>query len=456
MESVISSPALVTVKQAPTGERLSEPKARISSIDIVRGIVMLLMAIDHVRVYSGVPAGGPTPGVFFTRWVTHFVAPAFCFLAGTAAWLHGKKLGSKGALARFLLTRGTWLIFLELTVLRIAWTFNFDFQHYMLAGVIWMLGWCMILLAGLLWLPVPVIALVGGVIIATHNILDFYTPQIVPALQASKMAWLARFLYYGGEVEIGHTGIPIVVLYSIIPWVGIIAVGYAYGALMGLPAARRRRLNFALGGVCIALFLILRSLDVYGDPRPRNPKPRPQQTQQAKAATPQPASGNATSGSTSSGSTPSAQAAPVPARPAPGRPPAYIRFLNTTKYPASLLFLLMTLGPMFIGLGVSEAWRGKAASILEVFGRVPMWYYLLHIPLIHTLALLVSLVRSPGATWWMFTNHPMYPPPPPAGYVWSLPLLYAVWLVAVALLYFPCRWFAELKSRKKSKWLSYL
>jgi uncharacterized membrane protein len=432
----------VTAKQGiPVREPLMAAKPRITSIDVVRGVAMLLMAIDHVRVYAGVPAGGPTAGIFFTRWITHFVAPAFCFLAGTAAWLHGRKLQSKGALARFLLSRGVWLIFLELTVLRIAWTFNFDFQHYMLAGVIWMLGWCMILLAGLLWLPTSVIAIMGGVIVAAHNILDFYTPKIIPALQASKMGWLGQVLYFGGEVELGHRGIPLVVLYSIVPWVGVMALGFAYGKLVELPAVQRRKWNLTIGSACIGLFILLRALDVYGDPRPWNPKPQPQRT----AAT------QSTSGA-QSGST---QAVPSQ-RPAPVRPPAYIRFLNTTKYPASLLFLLMTLGPMFIGLALSESWQAGAAKTLEVFGRVPMWYYLLHIPLIHMLALLISLVRSPGATWWMFTNHPMYPPPPPPGYMWSLPLLYAVWIVAIVLLYFPCRWFAELKSRNKSRWTSYL
>jgi len=189
---------------------------------------------------------------------------------------------------------------------------------------------------------------------------------------------------------------------------------------------------------CIALFLLLRTLDVYGDPRPRNSRPAPQQA--ASASAPSQAS--------------QSQAAPAPAR----RPqaPGYIRFLNTTKYPASLLFLLMTLGPMFLGLAASETWRGKLAGILEVFGRVPMWYYLLHIPLIHVLAILISLARSPGATGWLFTNHPLAPPSPPPGYVWSLPLLYAVWLAAVVILYFPCRWFSGVKSRTKSKWLSYL
>ena len=430
MNLAASSPAAV----ASLTSGASAPKARIGTVDVVRGVVMLLMAIDHVRVYSGVPAGGPTPGIFFTRWITHFVAPAFCFLAGTAAWLHGRKLGSNGALARFLLSRGAWLILLELTVLRLVWTFNLDFQHYMLAGVIWMLGWCMILLAGLIWLPVPVIAGLGVTIIFAHNIVDLYTAQIIPVLQTSSVAWITQFLYFGGTVTLGKTGIPISVLYSIVPWIGVMAAGYAYGKLMELPADKRRRINLALGCGCIALFLILRSIDAYGDPRHWNSKPQPQHaaTQSAQQ---------------------SAQTAPARPRPVV---PAYIRFLNTTKYPASLLFLLMTLGPMFTGLAFSENLRGRIGSMLQVFGRVPMWYYLLHIPLIHVLAIAVTLARAPGGIGWLCANHPMDPPPPPPGYVWSLWLLYAVWLLAALILYFPCRWFADLKSRKKSKWLSYL
>ena len=151
---------------------------RVSSIDIVRGLAMILMAIDHVRVYSGQPAGGPTPGIFFTRWITHFVAPAFVFLAGTGAYLHGRKLGDRAALARFLATRGIWLVLLELTVLRVAWTFNLDFAHYMLAGVIWMLGWCMVLMAGAIFLPMRAIAGVGLAIVALHNVTDLFSGPI--------------------------------------------------------------------------------------------------------------------------------------------------------------------------------------------------------------------------------------------------------------------------------------
>jgi uncharacterized membrane protein len=158
------------IEQAPM-TRASEPVGkRIASIDVVRGAVMVLMAIDHVRVYSGVPAGGPSPGIFFTRWVTHFCAPAFVFLAGTSAYLHGRKLGDTMRLARYLVTRGALLIVLELTVIRASWTFGFDYSEFILAGVIWMLGWCMILLAGLVWLPAWVVGAIGVLVIALQDL----------------------------------------------------------------------------------------------------------------------------------------------------------------------------------------------------------------------------------------------------------------------------------------------
>src|SRR5687768_8182924 len=210
---------------------------RIGSIDIIRGAVMVLMAIDHVRVFAGVPAGGPTPGVFFTRWVTHFCAPAFIFLAGTAAFLHGRKLGDRGALARFLLTRGAWLVLLELTVLRFSWTFNFDYAHYVLAGVIWVIGWCMILMAGLIYLPVVATGAIGVAIIVAHNITDAFAQQL-QALGQSGGAWLWQILYFAGNVSLGggEDGPQLAVLYSIVPWIGVMAAGYAFGTVMIMSA----------------------------------------------------------------------------------------------------------------------------------------------------------------------------------------------------------------------------
>jgi len=378
---------------------LAPGRPRIIALDVVRGAVMVLMAIDHVRVYSGLPAGGPTPGIFFTRWITHFCAPAFVFLAGTAAFLYGQKVGSKAALTRFLVTRGAWLVLLELTVLRVAWTFNFDFAHYMLAGVIWMLGWCMILLAVLIHLPLPVLTAVGAAIVALHNVTDLI-PGLRERAGESGASWLLTFAYFGGAVG------PIAVLYSIIPWVGVMALGYGFGSLFQLAPARRRKICLGIGLGAIALFLVLRATNLYGDPRPWKG--------------------------------------------------SVLGFLGTTKYPASLLFLLMTLGPTIALIPWLERAKGWWAEELAVFGKVPFFYYLLHIPLIHVLAIVVAKIRTPEAMPWLFDNHPMWPSEAPPGYQWSLPLLYLVFVVAIVILYFPCRWFAGLKARQRNPWLKYL
>jgi uncharacterized membrane protein len=382
---------------------------RIHSIDVARGVAMVLMAIDHVRVYAGVPPGGPNPGVFFTRWITNFVAPAFAFLAGTSAYLLGQRMGDRRALSRYLVTRGLILVVLELTVIRVAWTFNFDFGHYLLAGVIWMLGWCMVLLAALIWLPIWAIGAFGVAVIALHNVMDFISPP-VEQLAQSPFAWLWQILYFGGPIQLGQNGPTLMVLYSIVPWIGVMAAGYAFGALLTLEPARRDRICVMLGAAAIVLFLLLRATDVYGDPRHWH------------------------------------VTAPTPM-------PAAFRFINTTKYPASLQFLLMTLGPMILLLPLLDRTR---SSFVTVFGKVPMFYYLLHIPAIHLAAVIVSLARGSRADPWLFTNHPMMNPPSPDGYMWSLPLLYAVFIVVVGLLYFPCRWYARRKAANPAPWMRYI
>jgi uncharacterized membrane protein len=392
--------------------------SRIPSIDLIRGAVMIVMAIDHVRVYSGLPAGGPAPGIFFTRWVTHFCAPAFVFLAGASAFLYGRK---HAGVSRYLLIRGAWLVFLELTFLRVAWTFNFDFAHHEMAGVIWVIGWCMILLAGLVKLPLAVIGTLGLVVIAGHNLMDPYLPKLIPALGDNSLAGLWKILYLGffaGPIRFGADGPNLIVLYSIIPWIGVMAIGYAFGKVLALEPARRNRICLAVGLGATTLFLVLRGFNLYGDPRPWN----------AVAQGP--------NGSTSM--------------------PALLAFLNTNKYPASLAFLLMTLGPTIALMPLLDQARGRLARWIIVFGRVPFFFYMLHIPLIHALALVVSIVRLGKVSPWLFTNHPMGNPPPPEGYTWTLPLLYLVWAVAIVILYFPCRWFASLKGKRKDWWLSYL
>jgi uncharacterized membrane protein len=381
--------------------------ARVTSLDIVRGVAMILMAIDHVRVYSGVPAGGPTFGVFFTRWITNFVAPAFVFLAGTSAFLYARKSSDRWSLSKFLAIRGLWLIFLELSFLRVAWTFNFDFQHYLLAGVIWMIGWSMIALSGAIYLPRPAIATIGIALIALHNVTNLFRPQLAHAFGPDRPNWLLRILYFGGAVEIGKSGPPLLILYVLVPWVGLMFVGYAFGPILQKPAEARRRISLQLGSALTALYVALRLLGIYGDPRPWDRH-------------------------------------------------SLFSFLNTAKYPASLEYLCMTIGPMFLLWAIVEGWTGRLAKIIETFGRVPMFYYLLHIPLIHLAACIVSLIREGHVDAWLFTNHPLDPGPLPAGYMWSLSLLYLVYAVCLVLLYFPCRWYARLKATKRSGLLSFI
>jgi len=381
--------------------------SRITSLDFVRGVAMVLMAIDHVRVYSGVPAGGPTFGVFFTRWITNFVAPAFVFLAGTSAYLYSRKLSDRWSLSKFLLSRGLWLIFLELTFLRVAWTFNFDFQHYLLAGVIWMIGWSMIALAAAVYLPRPAIATIGIALMAFHNLTNLFRPQLAHAFGPDGPNWLLRIIYFGGAVEIGKSGPPLLILYVMVPWIGLMFAGYAFGPITQQSADARRRISLRFGLALTALFIALRLAGIYGDPRPWDRH-------------------------------------------------TLFSFLNTAKYPASLEYLCMTIGPMFLLWALAEGWTGRLAKVIETFGRVPMFYYLLHIPLIHLAACVVSLMREGHVDPWLFTNHPLDPGPLPAGYMWSLPLLYLVYAVCLVLLYFPCRWYANLKATKRSRLLSYI
>ena len=390
---------------------------RIASVDIIRGVVMVLMAIDHVRVYGAVPAGGASAAIFFTRWITHFCAPAFIFLAGTSAFLYGRKHND---LSRFLLTRGVWLVILELTVIRLSWTFNFDFRQYMLAGVIWVIGWCMILMAGLVKLPVRVIAAIGLVIIFGHNLLDGWLFSAAEGLGNDARSNLLKLLYIGPigpAVQVTPNGPNLVVLYSVIPWIGVMATGYAFGTIVTQPPAKRDRLCLTIGLGAIALFLVLRGLNIYGDP--------------------------------------SGWSAPTPGGDGP-QLPAVLSFLNTSKYPASLLFLLMTLGPTIALIPLLENARGPVARWMTVFGKVPFFYYVLHIPLIHLIALVVSKIRLGTVVPWLFANHPMGSGPAPDGYRWSLGQLYLVWLIVVVMLYFACRWYADLKERKKAPWMAYL
>lgn len=387
----------------------SSPAApRIFSLDVLRGAAIVFMALDHVRVFSGVEPGGPTPGVFFTRWVTHFCAPAFFFLAGTSAFLRGQR---RGGLTRYLCVRGALLIVLELSVLRLAWSFNDDFGA-LLAGVLWALGWCMILLALLARLPAPVVGLFGVLVVGGHNLFDAGLRELLPRLGDGPGSALWKIGYVGffaGPIALGGSA-HLTVLYSLVPWIGVMALGYAFGRVVTSAPVRRDRLCLALGAGAIALFLVLRGWNLYGDPRPWGRGPMP----------------------------------------------ALLAFLNTTKYPASLSFLLMTLGPLVALIPLLERLRAWPVRFCALFGREPLFAYLLHIPLIHALALVVSWAREGSVNPWQFASHPMEAPPAPEGSVWSLALLHGVWLVVVVLLAFACRAFAELRVRRPSRWMRYL
>ena len=374
---------------------MSSAKERIISIDVLRGLVIVLMAIDHVRVYSGVPANGRTLGIFFTRWITHFCAPAFVFFAGTSAFLLGRKLNNKAQLARYLVTRGLLLIVLELTVIRFSWTFNLDYRHWILFGVIWMLGWCMILLAAIIWLPTWVVGALGILMIAFQQIFAL-VPRFVP------IGWTWELIYPAGL----ETPQSFRILYVLMPWIGVMAIGYAFGSIMTRNSDERRRLCLRIGLVATAVFLLAGIVTAWIGGRSAN------------------------------------------------APPFVIRILNQQKYPPSQLFLLMTLGPTIALLPLAERARGWVGSVLATFGRVPFFYYLLHIPFIHLVSLLVWYLREGTVHSEYFATAPSVSVPPE--HRWGLPLLYLVFFIVVSLLYFVCRWFAGFKARSEAKWIRYL
>jgi uncharacterized membrane protein len=375
---------------------------RVQSIDILRGAVMVLMAIDHVRVYSGLPAGGPDPGIFFTRWVTHFCAPAFVFFAGTAAFLHGRKLNDTKKLAHFLLTRGFMLVVLELTLIRFGWTFNLHYSEFMLAGVIWMLGWCMVLMALLVRLRPGLVGVVGLAIIFLQQLFSLI-PRILPESLKSPVGGLLEFIYSSGIEPL--PGISI--LYVLVPWIGVMAAGYGFGTILLLEPKRRRKLCLQIGLSATFLFLVVGSILILSTPAPA------------------------------------------------GAPPFIFRLLSQQKYPASQLFLMMTLGPAIAFIPLAEKTRSWIGEALALFGRVPFFYYLLHIPLIHISALAVNFFRAGSIhqEWYSYAPFTSIP----EEFRWSLPLLYLVFVIDVLLLYAACSWYVKYKfSHPDNKWVKYI
>jgi len=387
---------------SPTSNR-----ARLESIDVVRGVVMILMALDHTRDYFGIPGQNPTDlasataGLFLTRWITFFCAPVFFLLTGTGAYLSLRRR-SPGELSRFLLTRGLWLIFLEVVLARcFVYQFNVDYRVTMLL-VLWALGWAMITLSALVRLPASVATALGALLIVGHNLLD-------PVRSASPI-WAV--LHAPGFVLSSPAHV-VFAAYPLIPWIGVTAVGYGLGQVYRWGTERRRAFLLRLGMALCLAFAVIRGVNIYGDPA--------RWTRQKNAVL------------------------------------TALSFLNTVKYPPSLLFLLMTLGPAMILLGVLERGTPRLLRPVLVIGKVPLFYYLLHFFLIHLLAVAVCFVRY-GSAHWMFESPDLahYPVSAPPGWGYSLPVVYLAWTFVVLAMYPLCRWFAALKQRRSDAWLSYL
>jgi uncharacterized membrane protein len=379
---------------------------RIESVDVVRGAIMIVMALDHTRDFFGVPGVSPTDvahagaALFFTRWITNICAPVFFLLTGTGAFLSLRKK-TIGDLSRFLFTRGLWLILLELTIVRsLGFQFNVDYRVTMLL-VLWALGWSMIVLSLLVRLPAQAVGALGVAMIAGHNLLDGIRPTSA----------IVAILHGPGFVISGpHT---VFASYPLIPWVGVTAAGFGLGRIYDWAPARRRAFLLQGGSLLSAAFVVLRLVDRYGDP-----------------------------------SRWSVQASPAA---------TVLSFLNTTKYPPSLLFLLMTLGPALLALGAVDGRTPRWLRPALVMGKVPMFYFVLHLPLIHLLAIVASYSRYHDAHW-MFESPDLahYPFTPPPGWGYPLPVVYTIWAAVVLAMYPLCRWFADVKRRRHDAWLSYL
>jgi len=401
---------------------------RLNSIDLLRGIVMVVMMLDHTRdfIHNAVFQFDPVnptvtnPALFFTRWITHFCAPTFVFLAGTSIYLQSARGKSKGSLSRFLLTRGLWLIFLEFSVVRLGAFFNFDLRFLLMMQVIWVLGASMILMALLIHLPMWAISVFGFTLIFLHNKLDgiqvpFWQGPGSPVPGYGEKLWMILHQPFGAFPVAGFPSPIIFVVYPLIPWVGVMAIGYVFGAVYQKNSAQRKRLLMIIGLIATGLFVLIRLTNIYGDPNGWSTQPR-------------------------------------------GLIYTVLSFLNTTKYPPSLLFLLMTLGPALLVLAWFESYNSTAPrgwrKFFITFGRVPLFFYLLQWPTAHLISLGLHFAFGKPTGWLFQTPMDWNNLPQTIGF--NLVVVYLSWIAGVVLLYFVCRWFAGVKQRRRDWWLSYL
>jgi uncharacterized membrane protein len=409
---------------------------RLDTIDLLRGVVMVVMALDHVRDYFtnrlGVDPVNLTqtdPALFITRWVTHFCAPTFVFLAGVGAFLYGARGKTRGQLSWFLLSRGLWLVVLEITAVRLGWTFHFDYYKDFGGGVIWAIGWSMVLMSALVVLPTAAVAVCGVSIVAFHNLLDD-----VAAAQLGIPNWLWTVLHKPGSFpfpsfHIGTLdieGLNFGTGYCVLPWLGVMAAGYGLGAMFLLEPQVRRKQLIGLGLALTALFIALRYGNAYGD------RLHPVEGVAVKPGT-----------------------VPGPWAPQGDWLFTVFSFLDCQKYPPSLLYVLMTLGPGITALGLFDRPAAALGRFFVTFGRVPLFFYLLHIPLIHGLMVAGDYLRF---GWSPYAAHGPFGPGHdlPDNYGYGLPMVYLVWAGVILFLYPFCAWYAGIKARYRSAWLSYL
>ena len=389
---------------------------RIESLDILRGLVMIIMALDHARDYTntGYMFSDPTnletttPILFFTRWITHFCAPIFVFLAGTSAFLYGQKNASKNHLSKFLFTRGLWLVFIELTLVNFAWTFDFTLSVHIFQ-VIWAIGICMIILAALIHLPRKILLIIGLLIVFGHNLLDGITQQ-----GSEPMSLLWYYVHQFNFQVINDGNGMLAIAYPFMPWLGIMILGYCFGHFYkkGFDLQIRKKWLLGLGFGAIILFFVLRFINIYGDLAPW---------------------------SSQDSSTYSV-----------------LSFFNVTKYPPSLIYTLMTIGPALLFLYAIESVKNKFTNIMLVFGRVPFFYYILHLYLIHVLGMIGLIILGEDWQELVLTVERFK-----TGYLFNIGfdlwVSYLVWFLVVLILYPICKKYMRYKRDNKDKWwLSYL
>jgi uncharacterized membrane protein len=389
-------------------------KRRIDSIDLLRGAVMIIMALDHVRDYfhytastdSPTNLATTTPALFFTRFITHFCAPTFVFLAGISAQLTGLKK-SKGELAIFLIKRGIWLVFIELLIVSLGWTFN-PLYNVLILQVIWAIGISMIMLGLLVRLSSGFILVLGLLIICFHNLLDY-----AEVSRHGNLNVLWDLAHYGKFMPVHlFTNHIALIVYPFLPWTGIMMTGYGIGRLFTnqYSAESRRKILLSWGFGTLILFVVIRFINLYGDPSGW-------QTQKNLLFT-------------------------------------IFSFINLTKYPPSLDYILMTIGVAMILLGCLERNTGKRLSFVRIFGRVPFFFYVLHIYLIHLICVIFFFAEHYPAKDIDPQHSPFMFRPDKFGF--GLEIVYLIWIGVILILFPLCKWYNNYKSSHRQWWLSYL